>query len=112
MDASRLDRLVWTTALNLARNRLRWRSLWRFAEADTDAIAEDDPSAAAERAQRDAQLRQLLVRLPRRLRQVLLLSEFGGLDLQTIAGILGVPAGTVGSRKHEALRRLRLALKE
>lgn len=112
VDADRIDRLVWTTALNLARNRLRWRSLWRFAEPDADAVASDDPSTAAERAQRDNQLRMLLRRLPQRLRQVVLLSEFGGLDLQAIAGILGIPPGTVGSRKHEALKRLRAEFKE
>ncbi len=39
VDETKLDNLVWMTALNLARNRLRWRALWRFAEPVGDATA-------------------------------------------------------------------------
>jgi RNA polymerase sigma-70 factor (ECF subfamily) len=110
VDESRLDRLVWTAALNLARNRLRWRSLRRYAGLEADLPSADDPAAAAERAQRDALLRAALRKLPPKMRQVLLLSEFGGLDTTQIAAILNIPPGTVGSRKHEALKRLRATL--
>lgn len=113
VDATRLDKLVWTTALNLARNRLRWRSLWRFAEPDEDAAAADDgPLETTERRQRDQRLRAALATLPRAMRQVLLLSEFGGLGVAEIAEVLGIPTGTVGSRKHQALARLRTQLEE
>jgi RNA polymerase sigma-70 factor (ECF subfamily) len=29
VDDATIDALIWTTALNLARNRLRWKRLWR-----------------------------------------------------------------------------------
>jgi len=114
VDETKLDSLVWTTALNLARNRLRWRALWRFAESDGDATAtaDDDPFEAAARRQRDTRLRIALATLPRAMRQVLLLSEFGGLGIAEIAQALDIPSGTVGSRKHHALAQLRAQLKE
>lgn len=111
VDAARLDALVWTAALNVARNRLRWQRL-RRGTAVAAATADDDPFQATERVQRDRRLRLALARLPRALRAVLLLSEFGGLSLAQIAQILRVPPGTVGSRKHVALQRLRAALGE
>jgi RNA polymerase sigma-70 factor (ECF subfamily) len=52
-------------------------------------------------------LRQALDRLPPGHRQVLLLSEIGGFSTREIAAILAIPEGTVGSRKHAALKQLR-----
>lgn len=112
VDATRLDALVWTTALNLARNRLRWRALWRSGEADPAAAADDDPLAEALRASAQRQLRRALDTLPRGARQVLLLAEFGGLGHAEIAAVLGIPVGTVGSRRHHALARLRALLED
>ena len=112
VDAARLDALVWTTALNLARNRLRWRSLWRFGELDPLAPADADPLAEAARRGEQRRLRAALAQLPRAMRDVLLLAEFGGLGNTEIAGVLGIPTGTVGSRRHQALLRLRTLLQE
>lgn len=114
VDEATLDNFVWTTALNLARNRLRWRGVWRFTEPDDDAsaLADDDPLEAAARRQRDARLRAALATLSQAMQQVLLLSEFGGLGIAEIAQILGIPPGTVGSRKHQALVQLRTRLKK
>jgi hypothetical protein len=36
-----------------------------------------------------------------------MLTEFSDLNYDQIAGILGIPAGTVGSRRHRAIRLLR-----
>jgi len=112
VDADRLDALVWTTALNLARNRLRWRALWRTGEPDPAAAAEDDPLAEAQRDADQRRLRRALDALPRAAREVLLLSEYGGLGQAEIAAVLGIPVGTVGSRRHHALARLRAALED
>jgi RNA polymerase sigma factor (sigma-70 family) len=112
VDAARIDALVWTTALNLARNRLRWRALWRSGEIDEHAQAGEDASQAAARRQRDERMRAALRRLPKGLRDVLILSEFGGLDTASIATLLSIPTGTVGSRRHTALARLRGWLQE
>lgn len=112
VDAARVDALAWTTALNLARNRLRWRVLWRTGEIEAHALAGEDAAQAAERRQRDERMRAALRRLPKGLRDVVILSEFGGLDTAAIAALLGIPPGTVGSRRHNALARLRGWLQE
>lgn len=43
-------------------------------------------------------------------RAVLVLGFYLGLDTAAIAGIMGIPAGTVASRRHYALRTMRAAL--
>lgn len=58
---------------------------------------------------RDRLLRAL-TQLPRRQREVLGLCFFGQLSQQEAADVLGVPVGTVKSRTHTAVLRLRLLL--
>lgn len=111
VDEATLDALLWTTALNLSRNRLRWRRLWPQASMDeVDAMAngntEPDDFLATRR------LHQALRGLPATSRDVLLLAEFSGLRGAEIAQVLGIPAGTVASRKHHAMERLKALLGE
>lgn len=107
VDEDRLDALVWTTALNLARNRLRWRRLWRRQPLDTTLLESDASPTNHVAAQ---QLRAALQQLPTASRDVLLLSEFSGLRGKDIATLLGIPAGTVASRKHQAVEQLKALL--
>lgn len=100
-----IDALVYHTALNLARNRLRWRTLRQWVGLD-DA-PELTSVADPEQAQRLHELQRVLASMPKRLRETLLLSEFGGLSTREIAAVLGIAEGTVGSRKHAALNFLR-----
>jgi RNA polymerase sigma-70 factor (ECF subfamily) len=62
----------------------------------------------------DADLRDELARALRALspdhRAVLVLRHYAGLPVGDIAEILGIPAGTVGSRLHHATRSLRAAI--
>lgn len=108
VDEATLDPLVWTTALNLAKNRLRWRLLRRHDD-DVDVLtaSETDEDFLATR-----RLHRALRQLPRAWQQVLLLSEFSGMRGAEIAAVLGIPAGTVASRKHLALARLKILLEE
>lgn len=110
VDETTLDALIWTTALNLARNRLRWRRLWRHEPLDESVPLQDDDVATDFLATR--RLRKALRELPTASRDVLLLSEFGGLRGAEIAAVLGIPAGTVASRKHQAMDRLKILLGE
>lgn len=112
VTAASLDALIYTTALNLARNRLRWRSLWPFAEQpmDTPLDAALEPSAQAERRQRETLLKRALDQLDRDSRNLVLLSECAGLTIDELCGVFGWPPGTVASRKHRALARLRTLL--
>lgn len=101
VGAESLEGLVFTTALNLARNQLRWQSLRAFVGLD------QAPPAPGAGGDESPALRRALQRLPPGHRQVLLLSEIGGFSTREIAGMLGIPEGTVGSRKHAALAQLR-----
>ncbi len=101
-----LDALIWTTALNLAKNRLRWRVLRRH-----EPIDEALPQFAAEGHPLDflasRRLHKALRQLPRTWQEVMLLSEFSGMRGNEIAAVLGIPPGTVASRKHHAMERLK-----
>ena len=55
---------------------------------------------------------QALEELPDREREMLVLREFEGLRYREIAGLLGVPIGTVMSRLYTARRRLARALED
>jgi RNA polymerase sigma factor (sigma-70 family) len=106
LEPDALDALVYTTALNLARNRLRWQKLRQWVAFDDETTSpggSDDGEQAAEQQL----LRRALDKLPDNDRQLLLLSEFSGFDTAEIAGLLGIAAGTVGSRRHRAVARLR-----
>ena len=107
VDDATIDALIWTTALNLARNRLRWKRLWRHQPPVDDIPA---PESLGEDFLATRRLRKALRQLPSASRDVLLLSEFSGLRGEEIANLLGVPPGTVASRKHHAMARLRVLL--
>jgi RNA polymerase sigma-70 factor (ECF subfamily) len=57
-------------------------------------------------------VREALDTLDPAARNLVLLAEFAGLSTQELATVLSIPAGTVGSRKHHAMARLRSALGE
>lgn len=108
VNPATLDALVYATALNLAKNRLRWQGLRRMVGMEfAESVAADDGSAGDPPA-----LRQAIARLPIAQRVVVLMSDIAGFSTAEIAAILGVPAGTVGSRRHHALRRLRELMDE
>ncbi len=109
VDEATLDALVWTTALNLARNRLRWRRLWRRETLD-EASALPQSGATPDELHDAQRLRAAMRELPPASREVLLLAEFSGLSGAQIAAVLGIPAGTVASRKHQAIARLKTLL--
>lgn len=102
-------------AINLLRNH---RRATRRRQAALNRLpplpSEPDPAEAvaarldAERAMRA--LRQAMDQLPRHEQEVLELCGWAGLDYQQAAQILGVAAGTVGSRLSRARARLRRAL--
>jgi RNA polymerase sigma-70 factor (ECF subfamily) len=50
-----------------------------------------------------AQVKQIIARMPARLREILLLAYFQKFSYGEISGILGIPVGTVKSRLHTAV---------
>jgi RNA polymerase sigma-70 factor (ECF subfamily) len=97
--------------VNVCRDRMRQRRP-RIRWADVD---ESLPSPAADQfavlLARDAVLRAM-TELPTDQRIVLVLRYWADLPIDAIAGRIGVPAGTVKSRLHYAMRALRAVLED
>lgn len=70
------------------------------------------PDERLDRAGREARLRAAVDELPAKQRDALLLKLDGGLDLATIAEVLGVNRETAKSRLRYAVARLKQQLKE
>lgn len=107
-DPARVDAWLDGILVNICRDRLRRRKVVRF-------ISLADGVAGPARDQFQAVLdRDEVVRAMRDLdadqRIVVVLHYWGGLTLEGIADRLGWPVGTVKSRLHHALRRMRAAL--
>ena len=85
-----------------------------FAELDENQSGPDplrpNPEAALIKKERNTMLRDALERLPRQLREVLILRELEGLSYKEIAKITGRPVGTVMSRLSRARGELRESL--
>lgn len=77
-------------------------NLYDHLAADTDA-----PDANLHREDQVEEVQGLLALLPEEQRVVLVLSEMQGMKYQEIAETLDIPVGTVKSRMHTAIRRLR-----
>jgi len=108
-----VEPLVYRIATNLAANRRRSRRLWRWtglalvrSRASCKARIADD----LERREERRAVRYAIEELPNHLRQVILMCEYSELSYADIGTALGIPAGTVGSRRNAALKRLRKSL--
>lgn len=118
---ARFSTWLYTIAINRSRDllRKRRRSLVRSLEdvigdgremRDVVPNRETSPRRSAERAELSDRLTKAIQRLPRQLREVLLLSECEGLDYREIARVVGCSVGTVKSRAFRARKELRRAL--
>ncbi|MEO7096424.1 MAG: sigma-70 family RNA polymerase sigma factor [Polyangiales bacterium] len=115
IDWERAVGLAYTIVLGIARNRRRTRAVRRaFGLASAGDEPERAPRAddALDAARLDAHVRRCIEELPEKLRSALVMSLFSGLDYAEIGAALGIPAGTVGSRRTEALVRIRARLVE
>lgn len=111
VDWPRAEPLVYRIALNLAAKRRRSRRVWQFvtlshapAAAASAAVmgldADDDPA-------REQAVRSAIDALPERHRRVLVLAMHADMTYGEIGDVLGISAGTVGSRRNTAIRLLR-----
>lgn len=119
VDLATVEPLVYRIAINLASNRRRARKLWSWIslssseEAAGEAGELQDPadiSLSVLDRERAAYVRRAIDELPEGLKRVIMLAEFSELSYQEIATVLSIPMGTVGSRRHKALAKLRAAL--
>jgi RNA polymerase sigma-70 factor, ECF subfamily len=100
--------LLYSTALNLARNRRRRARLWRMAGVAALAdVAADSDAAGAGGEPISSVVRAAFDSLPEAWRDVVLLTEIAGMTYPEAAAALGVAEGTIGSRRSRALKWLR-----
>ena len=108
IDWPRAAGLAYRTVLGLAANRRRGNAIRRIfgarEHAQPSSPAADELLAAA---RDDAAVRRSIDRLPEALRSVLVMCAFSELDYAEIGAALGIPAGTVGSRRTNAIARVR-----
>jgi RNA polymerase sigma factor (sigma-70 family) len=111
---------LFSIALNLARNRLRWWrtrptvALGEWEETATEAQADrraEEGAGALERAERGQAVREAVAALPVDLREALVLFEYEELSHAEIALTLGCTVKAVESRVARAREKLRVALK-
>jgi RNA polymerase sigma-70 factor, ECF subfamily len=104
----------WHKSIRRARSRpisLAWLPFVRGRELEqqqqTIASSEASPADAASQKELCAQVRRCLEALPEKHRQVVWLRFFEDASLPDIAVVLGCSLGTVKSRLHHALEKLR-----
>jgi RNA polymerase sigma-70 factor (ECF subfamily) len=110
-DRGSIRAWLFTTARNLAIDSWRRRSV-RVGEVVTDAIPEAFTDDETDRTVESWLIAEALSRLSPVHREVLVECFYQGRSVAEAAARLGVPAGTVKSRTHYALRSLRLVLEE
>jgi RNA polymerase sigma-70 factor, ECF subfamily len=113
VDLATVEPLLYRIALNLASNRRRSARIWRWFGLDEADEAPSDAGTSEQalaRARTQARVRAAIDALPERLREVVMLAEYAELSYGEIAATLGIPPGTVGSRRNAALARLAEAL--
>ena len=96
---------------NAATDRRRRRAVRRAEPLDTSLVGGGPrPDVAAVRSELGDRLRSALAELPERRRTAVVLFDVEGYSHAEIAGILGIPEGTVRSEVFHARRRLRTLL--
>ena len=88
-------RVTWRLAIDRWRSERRREVRERHAGDDTTQPSVEDDALAAERS---ALLWRAVDDLPEKLRAVIILGALQGHDVREVAGLLGIPEGTVKSR--------------
>lgn len=93
-------------AIDRVRKEERHGAAHRSASPLTPREAADAPDDHAWLAERARYLREALATLTAEQHEVLVLAYFGGYTQREIAGLVGIPLGTVKTRTAAAMRRL------
>lgn len=94
-----LMRILMNVCCSELRRRSRESARWELPETDRESF--------------DAlPLREAIARLPRELKELVILRYFDGCTLRETAEILRIPQGTAATRQRRALSLLRLELEE
>lgn len=110
IDPATAERYLVRTLINLCHKRARRQRRWNHVrELLPLSRAKPEPPEASYQAN---SLRRAIEALPDKHRDVLLLAEFTDMKQHQIGELLGIPAGTVASRRNTALLKLKEAMHE
>jgi RNA polymerase sigma-70 factor (ECF subfamily) len=108
---------IFTIATNLHRDSLRKKKIRQMFIRNLDRgdcsphlplkSVQRDPAEKTEREQAYQDVMQALGNLPEKIRQVVVLREIEGFSYEEIAVTLGLSSGTVKSRMHRAIKKIR-----
>ena len=100
--------LVYRICLNLAASSLRRKKILTFLSLDKLAgELKAEIHHNPEQKEEIRLLRRLINGLPSKLKETILLTEFSKMSYDEIGKSLGIPAGTVGSRRNKALNMIK-----
>jgi len=102
--ARRFRSWIYGIATNLARDRFRRRTTRERALRE---LATSPPAAVGADSIDRSELRERIGELPENMRAAVLLRYYEGMSEAEMAEVLDIPRGTVKSRLHAALRKLR-----
>lgn len=96
--------LLFKICLNLAASNLRRKKILTFLSLNKiSAESESKDYHSLERKEEIHLLRKVINELPSKLKETVLLTEFSDLSYDEIGKSLGIPGGTVGSRRNKAI---------
>lgn len=102
--------LAYRIAVNMASNRCRSKRFWKWVSLDSlpDRAMKTLPGDSQLASNLDvSKMRRIIEALPERLKKVIMLCDFSGLSYEEVGKVLGIPSGTVGSRRNKALKILK-----
>lgn len=110
---AKLTTWIYRTTLNVCReaHRKNRKDAERSASIDPDLLPAP-PGNNGDGRKRYLWVRQLVLKLPPRQREVVWLHVFEEQPLKDVAAALGIPLGTVKSNYHKALENLRTACRQ
>ena len=100
---------LYAIARNLARSELvkKQYSIATVAVEDAGLTSEERPDLQAEEGDQREQIRSALQTLSPELREVIVMKHYQYLKFREMAGITGIPEGTLKARYHRAVDKLR-----
>jgi len=104
---------LYTITLNVSKNVLKkqkWVNLFSPIEEDELTTEHHDLEINYERKERDGSIKEVIDRLPYKLKEVIILKYYNNFSQEEIADMLGIPLGTVKSRIHSGLEKIRRAI--
>lgn len=114
----RMARNLWIDSVRANASRPKVSSLERpvggGSETETGSflpVAVPEPGDAISHIEEMEEVRRAVMTLPEEYRVVILLAEFQQMRYEEIGEVLGIPVGTVKSRMHHAVERLKELLK-